>query len=230
MFGVVLGFSCSTPAVSNRLGFIAPARLLNAGGFFFVSASSNHSPKRRRPRIASLSQLHASCRSAATVWLALLELAMLKGGSPVVTPTRKILAKITGIERLPTISAALTALEEAGWIDRVHVPKMVGGVRTATLLRVILHRDRKSFVTGMNTVANGKRSKGRERKSFQDSLRERALPPPTLVGSDAPSSGTETKPYPENETPKNVSLNADGVPADIAALQAELRAKQKEPI
>jgi len=73
------------------------------------------------------------------VWLALTDLADARG-SAVVTPTRGQLAALTGIRRHKSISQVLTTLEKAGWIDRMHVPVIVGGKRAATLLRIILRR------------------------------------------------------------------------------------------
>lgn len=101
---------------------------------------------RRAPWTAA--RLFRACRSAPAVWLALCELAQERGGAAVVTPTRDELAKRAGVSRLPTISAALTALERAGWIERAHVPKFENGQRCATLLRIVLRRSaRKSFPT-----------------------------------------------------------------------------------
>ena len=85
-----------------------------------------------------LVRLHQAGPSAAVVWLALCELAV-ACGSPVATPTRPQLREMTGAA-VKTISTALTVLEKAGWIERVHVPVTVGGKRRATLLRVILRR------------------------------------------------------------------------------------------
>lgn len=62
-------------------------------------------------------------------------------GSRMVTPTREQLSKLTGIRRHKTISDALSALEQAAWIARTHVPVTEGGLQTATLLRIVLLRD-----------------------------------------------------------------------------------------
>jgi hypothetical protein len=60
-------------------------------------------------------------------------------GSSVLTPTRKMLSEATGIKKHSTVSTALTALERACWIDRVHIPSWKDGQRT-TLLRLVLRR------------------------------------------------------------------------------------------
>jgi hypothetical protein len=86
---------------------------------------------RRRPW--SLARIWRTHRAALYVYCALES----SSKSAVTTPTRAALAKLTGISRLKTISAALTVLEQAGWIERVHVPVVSAGQR-ATLLRVIL--------------------------------------------------------------------------------------------
>lgn len=90
---------------------------------------------RRLARPCSLAQLWRENRAAPCVYLALDSL----GDGQVVTPTRAVLSATTGIVRLKTISAALSALETAGWIERVHVPVGSGSER-ATLLRIILRR------------------------------------------------------------------------------------------
>lgn len=117
--------------------------------------------KRWAKKPVTLASLFQRCRFAPVVWLALLELSAERGGSRIVTPTRTELAKRTGIDRFPTISAALTALEKAGWIERHHVPSFRGSRRTATLLRIELRRrERKLFATETITVENKKCSKG----------------------------------------------------------------------
>lgn len=132
---------------------------------------------RRKPAPWPLSNVFRRCRAAVAVWFALLEMRHARG-SPVVTPTRGRLAKATGIDRLKTISTALTALEHAGWIERCHVPKFEGGMQTATTLRIVVNervfrRGRKTPHTGKSAVEGGKRPKGRGRKTPQDSYRVR---------------------------------------------------------
>ncbi len=80
-----------------------------------------------------------SGRTAALLWLALEEIAQAKG-SVYITPTRAILADLTGIERLPTISHALTVLHNAGWIEARVIPKFENGVRTASFLSIVLRK------------------------------------------------------------------------------------------
>ncbi|MBK9120701.1 MAG: hypothetical protein IPM18_14065 [Phycisphaerales bacterium] len=103
----------------------------------------------RKTRRGTVRELHKACSAAPVVYLALLDLA---GRSTVCTPTRETLSAATGIPRLKTISAALTALEKASWIRRAHVPVLVGSKRTATLLRIqILGKGRYAPSTGRFT-------------------------------------------------------------------------------
>ena len=90
----------------------------------------------KRARHWSLARVVSKRPSAAAVWLALCDMATARG-SPVVTPTRAQLHKMTGKNK-KTVSAALTTLEEAGWIERFHVPVSKAGKRSATLLRIVL--------------------------------------------------------------------------------------------
>ena len=106
--------------------------------------------KRRTPW--PLARLVKTCRSAPAVWIALSDLADVRRSS-VVTPTRADLSRATGIDRAKTISTALSTLELARWIDRVHVPVIENGLQVATYLRVVIRR--------------------RGRKTPQDSLLER---------------------------------------------------------
>jgi hypothetical protein len=185
-------------------------------------------PRRQRPRpIDTLAQLKGRNRSAAWVWAALLEMAMV-AGSPVVTPTRLTLSKISGIPRLQTISDGLTALHDAGWIECIHIPKQDEAGHHVTLLRVIIRKERFSFYTGKSTVCNEKRSTGKQRKSFSDSLKREGATTPRSRVVVTPSNGTEKclhKPVCESE---KASLNADGVPDVVAAMQASLSANHAE--
>lgn len=88
-------------------------------------------------RIWSLAKVTKKCRSAPAVWLALNEKAAEKG-SRMVTPSRKQLAKMSGIERVKTISQALGVLENAGWINRSHVPVYEAGRRCGTYLVITI--------------------------------------------------------------------------------------------
>ena len=167
---------------------------------------------KRRPW--TLARLWRENAPAVCVWQAL---ELLAAGKSVVTPTREIISKAAGIHRLPTISAALTTLEAAGWISRAHVPVTVGGKQTATLLRIVLHRrERKVFLTEHNPVENGKRSKGRERKVFQDFSKEkgRTDAAPLSAGGCAPNC-----PKPEDLAPLDPDTN---IPRAILAAQRRL--------
>ena len=130
----------------------------------------------RKQREWSLARVTKACRSAPIVWLALLDLSEFRG-SPVITPTREELSKLSGIPRVKTISRALTILEQAGWIARIHVPISVRNVRQATLLRITLcRRGRKAPLTATSAVEGAKRPKGRGRKAPHDSPTERGGP------------------------------------------------------
>jgi hypothetical protein len=144
-------------------------------------------------------------------------LELLADGKPIVTPTRATIGKAAGIDRAPTISRALTALEAAGWIDRVHVPVTVGGRQTATLLRIVLRRrERKVFLTAHHPVENGKCSKGRERKVFQDSLKREGVSGPLT----RPALPNDTKPEPLAELDPETKL-----PKALLEMQRSLAAK-----
>jgi hypothetical protein len=119
-------------------------------------------------------------------------------GRSIVTPTRESIGKAAGIDREKTISAALTALESAGWIDRVHVPVHIGGKQTATLLRITLHRrGRKTPLTEHNPVEGGKRPKGRGRKTPQDSSKEESVSAALASGEAAATPNSNEQQQPE---------------------------------
>jgi len=122
-----------------------------------------------------LAKVVRACPSAASVWLAMLDLAG-ERGSALITPTRKQLAALSGIGKLATVSRALTTLERAGWIVREHIPVKDGGVRSATLLRIVLRRSAPLRAsTAHITVAPLKRPKGSAPLRVRDfSLRKRA--------------------------------------------------------
>lgn len=142
-----------------------------------------------RPKMATLAELRASCREAPVIWLALCEMAVERGAN-LVTPSRELLSKRTGIKRMKTISAALTALELAGWIQRKHVPVKQGGKQLATLILVVLnrvpqrdtvqsnHRGRKTPRMAKTTIEGEKRPSTLGRKSPQDSLKRESAPLP----------------------------------------------------
>jgi len=127
-------------------------------------------PRKRRARSWSLLKVAKACSAVPVVWLALLDLAAARNVG-VVTPTRDELAHLTGIKRRKTISTALSVLESAGWIERVHVPVTVGGRRAATLLRIMLRRKgRVAPSTARNHVRGARRPKGKGRVAPLDSL------------------------------------------------------------
>ena len=131
---------------------------------------------KRRPRQWTLDRLYRECRAAAVVWLALSEIAN-EAGSNHVTPTREVLSKMTGIRRLQTISAALTALSKAFWAVIEHIPVVENGEQVGSVLRIKLrHRYNENRCTGrkpINRLENGHRSNENrciavQRKSLHD--------------------------------------------------------------
>lgn len=166
-------------------------------------------PSKRRPKrqkLWTLKRVIAECRIAPAVWMALCDMAD-ERGSIVVTPTRELLSKVTGIRRLPTLSRALTVLHNAGWLIRTLVP---AGDITArkTLIRITLCRiERKTFHTVGGAVSNEKRSTSRERKTCADSSFRRGGRPSTPplsadAGGEAgaPATGTPADTAPETPT------------------------------
>jgi len=104
------------------------------------------------------------------------------------------------IQEAPPIPPALATVEHAGWLELEHVPVHVGVKRTATLLRVVLHR-RAAFcrLTNRGGVERNNSAKGDAAKCCSDSFfrKETAdgspavtvLPPPV---SDAGRKGRAT--------------------------------------
>lgn len=122
---------------------------------------------RRRGKPWSLIRLHRECWAAPTVFLALVQLGN-ERGSPVVTPTREVLSALTGIRRLPTITAALTALDKANWIQRFIIP-VGGGAEHKTMLRIVIHRSAHNTLgTGVHAVSNATRSTRSARVALAD--------------------------------------------------------------
>lgn len=165
------------------------------------------SEQRRSKPPWTLAQVRTECSSAPTVWLALMDMAEERGSS-VLTPTRQILSEATGIKKLATVSMALSALDRARWIDRVHIPSWQDGQRT-TLLRLVLRRSaRKTVRTARAAVAPEKRPKGSARKTGADSYYVRGggtkkpSPPSRRSG---PTAGRPDTPnqngHPEKEHP-----------------------------
>ena len=151
----------------------------------------------KRQRQWSLARVTKACRSAPVVWVALLDLSESRG-SPVITPTRNELSRLSGISRVKTVSKSLSVLEEAGWIGRVHVPVVVGNMRQATLLRINLcRRGRKTPHTVTSAVEGAKRPKGRGRKTPQDSPTERGGPNGPALSLSVGSEPSRPVPYSE---------------------------------
>jgi hypothetical protein len=157
----------------------------------------------------SLNNLYALSRAAPVVWCGLQVLAV-RAGSSVVCATRKQLAETTGIARHNTISEGLTALEAAGWIDRVlmRVAAPDGGIRR--LLKVVLlYGQQNSPLIQRYRMSNENRCMGKQRKSLLDSPTERGgSRRRPFEGAD----GTRQDPLPEHPS---------------AVLERELMAKAK---
>lgn len=136
-----------------------------------------------RPKLATLAELRTACRDAPVVWLALCELAA-ERGSNYVTPTRAKLSEMTGVTRLKNISAGLTALHRAGWIQRELIPVTAGGRQTARLLRIVLckvphsgtasgvRKGRQVALTYETPVKGGRRPYAKGRQVAFDFLKE----------------------------------------------------------
>jgi hypothetical protein len=90
------------------------------------------------------------------VWLALSEIAN-EGGSNHITPTREVLSKMTGIQRLQTVSDALTALSQARWAKIEHVPVTENHRQVGTVLEIkLLHRRNENRCIGRNAERQAK--------------------------------------------------------------------------
>ncbi len=145
--------------------------------------------KRQRAPGWTLAKLFSCSPTALAVWCVLCDLSD-KRRSPIVTPTRDELARAVGIDRLKTISTALTLLEAAGWIDRAHVPVTDAGKRTATLLRIVLRRKGRCTAPYGAQRRKGRCTAPRVRGAAppQDSLLQREAVPvgPSRRSADGP--------------------------------------------
>ncbi|MFH0983387.1 MAG: helix-turn-helix domain-containing protein [Planctomycetota bacterium] len=186
----------------------------------------------RKPRAKPwpLADVYRASHAAPVVWLALLDLAD-KRGTPVVTPTREGLAKATGIDRHKSISRALTALEQAGWIDRRHVPVGKGGRQVATLLRIVLRRrGRKTPHTGRNALGaksalyGAKAVEGEKRPNFPTG-RGRARPPPLPA-----SRGAAARPADACSEHPSARIERERLATIRAAREAETRQGERQAL
>ena len=165
-------------------------------------------PPKRRPKEWTLAQVRRACPSAPVVWVGLCDMAE-ERGSILVTPTRESLAAVTGIKKPATISAGLTVLTKAQWINRTHVSSSQKGQRT-TLLRIVLRRSaRKTASTGHTAVAPGKRpdSRGRKRgadSSFRRGRVRKTTPRPAEAGRSPDAPGSPHTPHRERQSQKRL--------------------------
>lgn len=189
----------------------------------------NRKQRRRARSLWPLARVMAKCSKAPVIYQALLELAGLRE-SIVVPTTRLELASVSGVKRAPTISEALTVLELAGWIDRVHVNKFEGGSFKAKLLKVILNKEHVLFSILRGPIRNTRRNYSKLQQPFLDSLQE-GVAPPAVSGSGPPQSINSSNS--SSSALANVILSeakepltVDGVPMAVAAVQEELRRKR----
>ncbi|MFA7279139.1 MAG: hypothetical protein WC100_03495 [Sterolibacterium sp.] len=89
-----------------------------------------------KKQIDEIETVTTTARLAPAVWLALQQIAN-ERGSPTVTPTRAQLVKLSGVNRVATISDCLSVLELAGWIDRKLMPVNNNG-KMVRMLRIKL--------------------------------------------------------------------------------------------
>ena len=121
----------------------------------------------------SLAKITKECSSAPAVWIALEQLAA-KKGTHVVTPTRDLLCKLSGLRAVKTITRALNALEAARWLDRAHFAARRANGQRVTLLKIILrYRGRKTPSIGAPSIGDEKRPQGKGRKTSPNSPTER---------------------------------------------------------
>jgi hypothetical protein len=187
---------------------------------------------KRNPRhLWPLARLFSLNRLAPVVYVALQQLSA-ERRSPVITPTRNELCRLTGCRRAKTISGALTALHSAGWITRNLVKPSEG----ITWLRIVIRqsavrggvcgRGRKTPLTGHAAVRGEKRPISKGRKSPLDSLkREGANRHPLSAGVVSPldnNNGNKNMAAPE-PAESFVPLGPDGLPPAVSAAQKRLR-------
>ncbi len=189
----------------------------------------NRQSVKRRPKPWTLARVRRECPSAPTVWVALMDMAEERGSS-VLTPTRQMLSEATGIKKHATVSTALTALESACWIDRVHVPSWKDGQRT-TLLRLVLRRSaRKTVRTVRSAVAPEKRPKGRGRKTGADSPTERGRrkTPPPPASAEASAGRPETTQPTEQTTQEHPAARTERERLEAIRAQRETRERTEQ--
>ena len=164
---------------------------------------------KRRRKQWSLAKLCDKCPSVALVWLALLDMAAERGSS-VLTPTRETLARATGIRKHRTISKSLTRLEDAAWIDRVHVPVVSNGQRK-TLLRLILRRKGPSRAyTKQSAVEAPQGPKGRGPSRAHDFPKGKgADTAPPLMGADGTTRGCAAQTADAEDTTEHPSVRIE---------------------
>lgn len=151
--------------------------------------------KQRQTEAAwTLARVLRAYRSAPAVWLALLDLSE-ERNSRLVTPTRDMLVKRTGIARLATISTALTVLGKAGWVDIEHIPRYdTHGRRTATLLRIQLRRSaQKTSATEQSAVRSVLRYSSSAQKTLRSPYRGGRVKNAASLASTAADAPVESK-------------------------------------
>lgn len=185
--------------------------------------------QQRRPKPWTLARVRRECPSAAAVYLALLDLAAERRTS-LLTPTRKLLASMTGIKKHQTISQALTTLTRAGWIDLNHIPSSNRGQRT-TLLRLILRRmHRKTVLTGKLPYAPKNGAYSKHRKTVHDSPTERGRhkTPPPPASAEASAGRPETTQPTEQTTQEHPAARTERERLEAIRTQRETRERTEQ--
>jgi hypothetical protein len=90
-----------------------------------------------------VSEVHVKCRSAIAVWMALLQLAA-NANSLVFRTGRAKLIELSGINNKKTISLALAALSDAGWLTSKRITTSTGNSIVACL-QIKLHISNKNY-------------------------------------------------------------------------------------
>lgn len=180
--------------------------------------------RRKQPKPWTLANLCAECWAAPTVFLALVALAN-RRGSVIVTPTRPDLSALTGITRLPTISAALSALHAANWIQRFLIPSMNQGKRTRLLRIVICRNEHNALLTDIPAVTNGTRSNSKTRHAFVDFPNGKGA-----ANAAAPSTVARGRPLRPGTGSANKGTNKCEVPQGVIPTAYDPHADSKGPL
>lgn len=147
----------------------------------------------KKPASWTSAKVYKQTRAAIVVWHGLRDLTD-AAESRLITPTRADIAEVTGIERLNTISTALSTLHRANWILCEHEPVVEGGKQVATVMRITLIRG--------SSLSNKNRCIAKQQKLLQDSPTERGdqNSPPSPVPCEGSLAAQDKKPVPSSDT------------------------------